>query len=249
MFLHYGNKDLYSQEAIHTTPPKQHNQQVNFPQIIRFSTAVICLLLVMGLAGLYSWQQQPPTVLPIPVVPSVNEQQSNTTIFASKANQPNSANSDISKSNQPSSMQNIQTTHTTALPTSIAAILPVDYTSANELAAAVGFDVRDIKNLPFLIRQVHYQAYGKKLAQITYLNQNRSLIYRKSPGLEDNSGDDSQYPFIWETTQNKRSIVLKGNGMLFHLASWQKYGYSYSLYSTKAMSSKDFIRIILVNEE
>lgn len=249
MFLHYGNKDLYSQEAIHTTPPKQHHQKANFSQIIRFSAAITCLLLVMGLAGLYSWQQQPPTVLPIPVLPSVNEQQSNTAIFVSKSNQPNSVTSDISKSNQPSSIQNNQTTHTTALPTSVAAILPVDYTSANELAAAVGFDVRDIKNLPFLIRQVNYQAYGKGLAQITYLDQNRSLIYRKSPGLEDNSGDYSQYPFIWETTQNKRNIVLKGNGMLFHLASWQKYGYSYSLYSTKAMSSKDFMRIILVNEE
>lgn len=249
MFLHYDNKDLYSQEAINTTPPKQHNQQANFSQIIRFSAAITCLLLVMGLAGLYSWQQQPPTVLPIPVLPSVNEQQSNTNVFTPKSNHPNSVNSDISKTTLTSSMQNIQANHTTALPTSVAAILPVDCTSANELATAVGFDVRDIKNLPFLIRQVHYQAYGKKLAQITYLNQNRSLIYRKSPGLEDNSGDNSQYPFIWETTQNKCSIVLKGNGMLFHLASWQKYGYSYSLYSTKAMSSKDFMRIILVNEE
>ncbi len=232
----------------------------SLPKIMRITSMAACLLLFIGIAGLYPWQRHTPASTPKfkqplieqaapakPALPQTQPAAEHTKQEASAATVPQQA---IQEQTTPLPAASSKTSSEEDLQLMGAGAPEIkSFDSDEELAQYVGFDVRNLNNIPFVTKAVHYQALGKKLAQITYSNNQRSLVYRKSPGFEDNSGDYTHYPFIWETTQNRRNISLKGNGTLFHLAVWQKYGYSYSLRSSKGMSSKDFLKIILANEE
>lgn len=238
--------------------------------LTRFATLAACLLITIGISGLYPWQKKLPAVLPVaPMVQIKLPQQQTPADNQLQAPAPAGESTAQSRQQQqktPAS-QPTPTPNTAAkaepqtpvtakevpLPSTPdflgAATSPSNLNSADELEQKVGFEIDNLNNLPFYAQKVTYTAYGKELAEIRYSNKQRLLIYRKSPGAEDNSGDYTQYDFVQETLQGNRRITLKGNGQLYHLAIWQKYGYSYSLYSSKSMSSKQFMRIILANEE
>ncbi len=242
--------------------PTKH--RFSLPKIMRITSMAACLLLCIGFAGLYPWQKHAPAVLP-PSLPHIEQKAPEPSPLPQTQPTPEHSkhNADTKAEAPPATTQQQQATEQTIPPPAgnvqtseeelqlMGAVAPEikSFDSDEELAQYVGFDVRNLNNVPFWTKTVQYQAYGKELAQITYSNDKRSLVYRKSPGYDDNSGDYTHYPFIWETTRNRRNISLKGNGTLFHLAVWQKYGYSYSLRSSKGMSSKDFLKIILSNEE
>lgn len=243
-------------------PPKH---RFSLPKIMRITSMAACLLLCIGFAGLYPWQNHAPAVLP-PSLPHIEQAapepeplpQTQPTPKHSKHAPSTETPSPLPQQAQqlqaePAAQQTVPaavaTTENALQLMGAAAPQVHSFETDDELARYVGFDVRDLNNIPFWVKEAKYQVFDKDLAQITYTNGKRSLVYRKSPGDEDNSGDYTHYPFIWETTQNRRNISLKGNGTLFHLAVWQKYGYSYSLRSSKGMSSKDFLKIILSNEE
>lgn len=240
--------------------------------LTRFATLAACLLITIGVSGLYPWQKKLPAVLPVaPKVqiklpqqqtPADNQLQAPapTSEGTAQANKTTPATENIKEETQssPNAAAGTQqdappVAKKTVLPGTPdflgAAVAPLSVNSVDELEQKVGFEIDNLNNLPFYAQNVTYTAYGKELAEIRYSNKQRVLIYRKSPGAEDNSGDYTQYDFVQETIQANRRITLKGNGQLYHLAIWQKYGYSYSLYSSKSMSSKQFLRIILANEE
>lgn len=246
---------------------KQTTRKTRFslPKIMRITSLAVCLLLCIGIAGLYPWQRHAPIVVPQPVLPPIEQTAPAAPSLpqTEPASEHTKQNADTKAEVPPATTQQQQAAEQTTPPPAgsvqtseeelqlMGAGAPEikSFDSDEELSQYVGFDVRNLNNVPFWTKTVQYQAYGKELAQITYSNDRRSLVYRKSPGYDDNSGDYTHYPFIWETTRNRRNISLKGNGTLFHLAVWQKYGYSYSLRSSKGMSRKDFLKIILSNEE
>ncbi len=257
--------DAAMRERILTNVQKQASKHsFSLPKIMRITSMAACLLLCIGFAGLYPWQKHTPAVLP-PSLPHIEQKTPEPSPLPQTQPTPEHSrqNADTKAEAPPATTQQQQATEQTAHPPAgnvqtseeelqlMGAAAPQVYSfeTDDELARYVGFDVRDLNNIPFWANEAKYQAFDKKLAQITYTDGKRSLVYRKSPGYDDNSGDYTHYPFIWETTRNRRNISLKGNGTLFHLAVWQKYGYSYSLRSSKGMSSKDFLKIILSNEE
>ncbi len=257
--------DAAMRERILTNVQKQASKHsFSLPKIMRITSMAACLLLCIGFAGLYPWQKHTPAVLP-PSLPHIEKKTPEPSPLPQTQPTPEHSrqNADTKAEAPPATTQQQQATEQTAHPPAgnvqtseeelqlMGAAAPQVYSfeTDDELARYVGFDVRDLNNIPFWANEAKYQAFDKKLAQITYTDGKRSLVYRKSPGYDDNSGDYTHYPFIWETTRNRRNISLKGNGTLFHLAVWQKYGYSYSLRSSKGMSSKDFLKIILSNEE
>ncbi len=257
--------DAAMRERILTNVQKQASKHsFSLPKIMRITSMAACLLLCIGFAGLYPWQKHTPAVLP-PSLPHIEQKTPEPSPLPQTQPTPEHSrqNADTKAEAPPATTQQQQATEQTAPPPAgnvqtseeelqlMGAAAPQVYSfeTDDELARYVGFDVRDLNNIPFWANEAKYQAFDKKLAQITYTDGKRSLVYRKSPGYDDNSGDYTHYPFIWETTRNRRNISLKGNGTLFHLAVWQKYGYSYSLRSSKGMSSKDFLKIILSNEE
>lgn len=176
-------------------PPKH---RFSLPKIMRITSLAACLLLCIGFAGLYPWQKHTPAVLP-PSLPHIEQAvpepvplpQTQPTPEHSKqtpsTETPSSLPQQVQQSQaEPAAQQTapeVAATTENALQLMGAAEPQVhSFETDDELARYVGFDVRDLNNIPFWIKNVQYQAYDKNLAQITYSDGKRSLVYRKSPG-------------------------------------------------------------------
>lgn len=102
------------------------------------------------------------------------------------------------------------------------------YDSAEQLSQSLGFEIEDI-NVPFEVLGAKYMSYFGELGEIDYVGENQSLIYRKSLGNYDNSGDCNEYNDIFKTTVNNDDIIIKGNDDKYVLALWTNGEYSYSI--------------------
>ena len=83
------------------------------------------------------------------------------------------------------------------------------YASAEELSKAVGFNVPEIKSLPFKVSETEYMTLGEGFTQITYLSDDDRLIYRNSTDKEDNSGNYSPYDYVGEVSVNDIKVTVK----------------------------------------
>ena len=120
----------------------------------------------------------------------------------------------------------------------------VEYSSKSELSLSVGFEVKDIKNIPFDVEKIQYISYWKELAQIIYSGENNSITFKMSQGNEDISGDYNEYEETKTYTVDSNSIILKGSNGLYNLAIWKDDKFSYALQLDMAMSEKDLLSII-----
>lgn len=116
--------------------------------------------------------------------------------------------------------------------------------SLAELSGITGFDIQELQGLPFTVVQTQYTAYGQDLAQIAYTGEGKSVVYRKSPGTEDNSGDYTEYPTCITLSIHSISVQLKGTDELFYLAVWNNGGYSYSVYSENGMNEQELMDLL-----
>ena len=69
----------------------------------------------------------------------------------------------------------------------------VQVSSVQELSQTVGFDVADLKHLPFTPEQTTYLVYWKSMAEISCSGEGQTAVYRKAPGDSDVSGDFNEY--------------------------------------------------------
>lgn len=120
-----------------------------------------------------------------------------------------------------------------------------EYTSAQELSKAVGFEFHDITELPFDVQKSIYIAYWKELAEIKYYGEEQTITVRKSIGSEDNSGDYTFYSMVHEITIDTNLVTIKGNEEKYNLAVWADNGYSYSIHLTNGISENELQDIIL----
>lgn len=120
----------------------------------------------------------------------------------------------------------------------------VEYNTIEELSEAVGFNVPKINQIPFEVEEVTYTVYWKELAEIEYANNEDLIIFRKSVGSEDNSGDYNDYPAINEVLINELAVTLKGNSDRCNLAIWEKDGYSYSLLSSAGVTEAEMSEMV-----
>ena len=112
-----------------------------------------------------------------------------------------------------------------------------------EYSSAVGFDVGELGYVPYGAEASGYVSIGEDLAQVVYESEEGSVIYRKSPGNEDNSGDYN----VYEDTEigclkDGTEVIMKGSGELWQLAVWQKDGYSYSLSFYPGVDKDEFLK-------
>ncbi len=122
---------------------------------------------------------------------------------------------------------------------------PQEYPSAAELSAAVGFEIKDPDTIPFDVKKTTYLSISGQ-AEIHYSGEEESLIYIKSRGTDDNSGDWNEYPLIREENVDGIPAVLKGDRDLFSLAVWTDGEYSYSLLADPGL--KEGIILALIKE-
>ena len=112
------------------------------------------------------------------------------------------------------------------------------------LSKAVGFRIEEISDLPFEVMEKTYTSYWDELAQISYKGKNQTLLYRKSKGNEDISGDYTVYGSEIPVTIRNTPVTLKGNENLYTLAIWTNEGYSYSILLTSGISQDEFTDLI-----
>jgi hypothetical protein len=104
------------------------------------------------------------------------------------------------------------------------------FASAEELSAAVGFEVPEIVSLPFdKAESIEYSRIGAGLAQVVYSYGDSELTFRKAPGEDDISGDYNVYEKEETVDVDGAAVTLKGDGKGCCLAVWTDGEYSYSL--------------------
>lgn len=116
--------------------------------------------------------------------------------------------------------------------------------SLQELEKKVGFEVEDLeKLLPFTPSKADYLSYWQELAEIQYTGENQTIIFRKSSGEEDNSGDYNEYAVEKEIVVAGMDILQKGNEDGIKLVIWNHDGFSYSVSFENAVPQEavDFI--------
>ena len=119
-----------------------------------------------------------------------------------------------------------------------------NYASVEELSKAAGFNVPEIKSLPFKPSETEYMTLGEGFAQITYLSDDDRLIYRKSTDKEDNSGNYNPYDYVGEVSVNDIKVTVKGTKEALNLAFWNDGTYEHSISVEKAADKGVMIKMI-----
>lgn len=112
----------------------------------------------------------------------------------------------------------------------------VEYNSIAELNQNAGFEISEVKNVPFSIKKTAYILYWGELAEITYSNDEEELVYRKAVGNEDISGNYNEYSKEKKCIIDDYEVTIKGDMNGYTLAVWQKDSDSYSLEFSKRVS-------------
>lgn len=120
----------------------------------------------------------------------------------------------------------------------------VEVGSPEQLAAAVGFDVEELNDLPFAVGSTAYTSYWNELAEITYTGGGQTAAFRKSKGAGDNSGDYSAYSAVMEIDIGPLTATLKGGGETYTLAIWSADGYAYSIRLSEGISESEWRDLI-----
>lgn len=112
-----------------------------------------------------------------------------------------------------------------------------EYTSLSELSEAVGFNVLEIRAIPFNLNEKTYSGTEDGLAQISYnIGGNKKLLFRQSICSGDNSGDYNEYKNSKIVNNQDLEITLKGNDdEKYNLAIWEYDGYSFSIHTDEAL--------------
>ena len=135
----------------------------------------------------------------------------------------------------------------------------VEVISAKELSEAVGFEVADLENLAFEVKESRYVSYWGNLAQISYIGEQQTMIYRKSvdgkddkgnngnknnSDNSDNSGDYNNYQEVVTKAIGDKQVTLKGNDGEYNLAIWANGGFLYSVSFVEGVAVEEVERIV-----
>ena len=112
--------------------------------------------------------------------------------------------------------------------------------SIDELSAKTHIPLAELTGIPFPVERTEYVSYWENLAEIQYFGGSESLCYRKSKGIEDNSGDCNVYDREETAKVGENSVTLKGTDEGFTLAVWTDGRYAYSISLTMPLSQDGF---------
>lgn len=115
-----------------------------------------------------------------------------------------------------------------------------EYSSAETLSEAAGFQVEDLERIPFEAQETCYNYLGDGLAEICYYGAGEErLDYRKSAGEEDNSGVYLNFDRVQEEEVNGVKVTLKGDADRTYLILWQRDDFSYSIYDEEGIPAEE----------
>lgn len=119
----------------------------------------------------------------------------------------------------------------------------VSYKSVGELSDAIGFNAKEIQELPFDIKATTYTSYSGELAEIEYVGTKNTAIFRMavSDKDEDISGNYDEFTSIERHLVNGYNVTIKGHGHQYTLAIWHEDGFSYALQFGKPVSKQEML--------
>ncbi len=104
-----------------------------------------------------------------------------------------------------------------------------EVSSLAELEDTVGFAVEELTKLPFPVTDTVYTAFGREMAEIRYCGETETAVLRKAVGIDDPSGDYTQYAEELVLEINGTSVTLKGEDGRYVLALWKEGDYAWSV--------------------
>ena len=129
-------------------------------------------------------------------------------------------------------------------PTDVASYWAEEYDSLEELSEGIGFPVEDIRVLPLKDAEPYYLNIAGKVAHVMFKNDGQMIVFRKSKGSEDNSGDYNNYTNIREVSAGGTAVTLKSADGNVSLALWEKDGFSYSMAFDPGIPEEDALKDI-----
>ncbi len=98
-----------------------------------------------------------------------------------------------------------------------------------EAEKIAGFDIVIPEKVPEGFSDKNISAIQDEMIDITYVNGEDQLRIRKGKGIDDVSGDYTEYDKTSTVEVNNQSITLKGNGDKINVAIWNDGEFSYSI--------------------
>ena len=118
------------------------------------------------------------------------------------------------------------------------------FSSAEELATAAGFSMKDVTAIPFTVTNRVYHLIEGKLAEIIYVGAKTKLDIRKSKGNEDISGVYEEYPVNRNLDIDGVKVKAGGDQKGYYLVRWWDGTYSYSIFTGAGMT-EDTVRSLV----
>lgn len=115
---------------------------------------------------------------------------------------------------------------------------------AAALGKLVGFEIKEVTDLPYQVEKVTCTSYFGTLSQIKYVGEERSLTLRQSAGEGDNSGDFNVYAVTEVREMGDWSVTLKGDGENWTLAIWSDGTYAYSAHAEPGLTLSEWESVI-----
>lgn len=122
-----------------------------------------------------------------------------------------------------------------------------DVASLEVLSKKTGVPMKELTGLPFAVEDTQYVSYWEELAEIQYFGQTDSLRYRKSRGIEDNSGDYNSYSREKTLELSGCTVTLKGDERGYILAIWTDGTYAYSISLAEPLAEETFRDLLEAN--
>ena len=129
-------------------------------------------------------------------------------------------------------------------PTDVASYWAEEYDSLEELSEGIGFPVEDLSVLPINNAELYYLNIIGEIAHVMCKNDDQMIVFRKSRGSEDNSGDYNTYTNIKKENVGDTTVTLKSSDDKAALALWEKDGYSYSMAFEPEVPEEDALKDI-----
>lgn len=122
----------------------------------------------------------------------------------------------------------------------------VEVNSSKELSELLKFNVSELSYIPFKPDKIKYFSCWNEMAQIVYSDENNKITFRQSMGIEDNTGDYTDYSANEIISMGDVEIMLRGNEHdNYRIASWNTGDMSYSVNISTGVSMEEIKKILL----
>ncbi|WP_238916071.1 copper amine oxidase N-terminal domain-containing protein [Clostridium sp. YIM B02555] len=119
-----------------------------------------------------------------------------------------------------------------------------EFKTIEDAQKVLKFKILTPKTIPEKYNVKYISTISKQTFQICYSNGDNEILFRMGQGIENISGDYTEYKNNDIVKVNNKDIKLSGNDESVKLATWKVNEMSYSILVNKGMKKDDIINVI-----